>query len=146
MEEMSREGKIVLTIDGQPLELDGEDIQVRFTAKSGWAAAQGKNGVVALHTELTPELIREGIAKDAIRIIQDLRKKRQCDFTDRIAVEIVTQDAGVREAIETYRDFIAQETLALSIAIMERGGATDAEAIELADVPVSIALAVQSRG
>jgi isoleucyl-tRNA synthetase len=145
MEEMSRDGKIALTIDGQPIELDDEDIQVRFTAKSGWAAAQGKNGVVALHTELTPELIREGIAKDAIRIIQDLRKKRQCDFTDRIAVEIVTEDAGVREAIETYRDFIAQETLALSIAIMERGGATEAEAIELADVPVSIALAVQSR-
>jgi isoleucyl-tRNA synthetase len=147
MDEMSRDGKISLSIDGQTIELDGDDIQVRFTAKSGWAAAQGKNGVVALHTELTPELIREGIAKDAIRIIQDLRKKRQCDFTDRIAIEIITADAAVREAIDSHRDFISQETLAVSVTIRESGGPlSDSESIELADVPVSIALSVQSRG
>ena len=57
-----------------------------MNAKAGWAASQGKSCVVALNTELTVELIREGIANDAIRLIQDMRKKRQCNFTDRIEV------------------------------------------------------------
>jgi isoleucyl-tRNA synthetase len=143
MEEMTRNGKIQLSIDGKSVELDGEDIQVRLTAKSGWAAAQGKTSVVALHTELTPELIREGIAKDAIRIIQDLRKKRQCEFTDRIVVNIACEDASVREAIEAHREFIAGETLAVAIQVQNNGEIVDADTVELADVPVSIRLTVQ---
>ncbi len=143
MEEMTQHGKIQLTIDGKSVELDGEDIQVRLTAKSGWAAAQGKSAVVALHTELTPELIQEGIAKDAIRIIQDLRKKRQCEFTNRIEVHIVCGDASIRDAIETHREFIAGETLAVAIHVQNNGEMLDADTVELADVPVSIRLTVQ---
>ena len=148
MEQMSRDGKINLSIDGQTIELDGEDIQVRFTAKSGWAAAQGKNCVVALHTELTPELLLEGIAKDAIRIVQDLRKKRQCQFTDRIAIEIWTNDANLRQAIEAHRDFISSETLAVEIILRENeqpdgADVVEADVVELADVSVAIRITVR---
>src|SRR5439155_1217483 len=54
--------------------LDRDDIQVRLQAKPGWAAAQGKACVVVLNTELTPQLIAEGLARDIVRAIQDHRK------------------------------------------------------------------------
>ena len=48
--------------------MDGEDIQIRLQAKEGWAAAQGTGCVVVLSTELTDELIREGLARDMVRV------------------------------------------------------------------------------
>lgn len=139
MEEMTRKGSIQLTIDQQTIALDGEDIQVRLTAKEGWAAAQGNSCVIALHTQLSPELIREGIAKDAIRLIQDLRKKQQCDFTDRIEVTIVTKDdASIREALTEYRDFLCSETLSTSLRVVEEANTDSFESVELADTSVWI--------
>jgi len=111
-----------------------------LTAKEGWAASQGKSCVVALHTELTPELIREGIAKDAIRLIQDLRKKRQCNFTDRIAVTIVAENSDVRQALEENREFICGETLSVRLTLRDSGSLPDSESAELTDTPVTIHL------
>ena len=123
MREMASTGKIVLSIDDESLELDGEDIQVRLQAKAGWAAAQGKSCVVVLATELTDELIAEGFARDAVRLVQDLRKTRNCRFSDRIAVVIHTDDATLREAIEGNFDYIARETLAVSIDVVSESPA-----------------------
>jgi isoleucyl-tRNA synthetase len=150
MDQISRTGKIVLVIDGMELELDGEDIQVRLSAKEGWAAAQGKACVVALNTELTPELIRDGIAKDAIRLIQDLRKNRQCNFTDRIGVTLTTVSNDLAEALKPNIDLIAGETLAKWISVVvitqepaEVGG-TGCELVELGDEQVAMSLEVVS--
>jgi isoleucyl-tRNA synthetase len=149
MDQMSRNGKIVLAIDGKELQLDGQDIQVRLSAKEGWAAAQGKSCVVALNTELTPELIRDGIAKDAIRLIQDLRKRRQCNYTDRIAIKVFTKNSELAQALEANRQLIASETLAsnldvvvLSSESIEVGGSPQCELTELADEQIAIELKV----
>lgn len=133
MDEMTSHGKIQLTIDGSALELDSEDIQVRLTAKEGWSAAQGKSCVVALNTELSPELLREGIAKDAIRLIQDLRKKRQCNFIDRIAITIVSEDENLRQALEAHREFICAETLSVRFDVVQSLPGEGFEPAELAD-------------
>lgn len=148
MDQMSRTGKIVLSIEGKDLELDDQDIQVRLSAKEGWAAAQGRSCVVALNTELTPELIRDGIAKDAIRLIQDFRKRRQCNYTDRIGVSIMTTSAQLAEALQANSELIAGETLAKQIVVklvtaeeIELGG-SDFEPSELADEKIAIGLRV----
>lgn len=151
MDQMSRNGKIVLVIEGKEIELDGQDIQVRLSAKDGWAAAQGKSCVVALNTELTPELIRDGIAKDAIRLIQDLRKRRQCNFTDRIAIQVFTKDPELAQALEANRLLIASETLAKDLSVVvvssesiEVRGSSECDITELADEQIAIALTVVS--
>ena len=109
-------GKVALTLpDGNVLELDNEDIEVRLKAREGWAAAQGPSCVVVLNTEVTDELRREGIAKDLIRAIQSQRKEIDCDYTDRIAVGIMTEDAETQAAIETHREMICAETLAVEL-------------------------------
>jgi isoleucyl-tRNA synthetase len=120
--ELQSTGKVFLTLPDSELELDNEDIEVRLKARDGWAAAQGQGCVVVLNTEVTDELRREGVAKDLIRAIQSQRKEINCDYTDRIEVGIVSDDAETNEAIEEYREMIAQETLAVAVSSEALGG------------------------
>ncbi|MCM2371810.1 isoleucine--tRNA ligase [Aporhodopirellula aestuarii] len=118
LSQLQATGKVTLTLpDGSTLELDNDDIEVRLKAREGWAAAQGPTCVVVLNTEVTDELRREGIAKDLIRAIQSQRKVISCDYTDRIEVGIVTQDAEMLRAIELHTEMICQETLAEQLVL-----------------------------
>jgi isoleucyl-tRNA synthetase len=109
-------GKAQLKLpDGTSIELDNEDIEVRLAAKEGWAAAQGKGCVLVLATELTPELVAEGLARDIVRIIQDQRKELGCEYTDRIEIGLVASSEELFATIHKFRDYIAQETLAINI-------------------------------
>ncbi|MFN9436060.1 MAG: DUF5915 domain-containing protein, partial [Planctomycetota bacterium] len=71
---------------------------------------------------------------------------QQCQFTDRIVIEIAADDASLREAVEAYRDFIASETLALEILLHSNTQLDGADIIELADVPVAIRISVRTHG
>ncbi len=129
---MQSDGKITLQVADQPLELTAEDIDIRLTAREGWAAAQGRQCVVVLATELTDELIREGIAKDLIRAIQNLRKEIGCQYTDRIRVGIQTESDQVKQAVLENQSLIASETLALEIldtAVVGGGQAQSEDAV-----------------
>lgn len=112
---LQREGAVTIEVDGDPLVLTSEDIEIRLSAREGWAAAQGGGCVVVLATELTEELIGEGIAKDLIRSIQNLRKEMRCDYVDRILVGIVTDSQQVKSAIAANHAMIAGETLAIEV-------------------------------
>lgn len=112
LNELTRDGKVELQVGSETIELDGEDIQVRLQAREGWAAAQGDGCVVVLSTELTPALIREGMSKDLVRLVQSRRKELELDFTDRIVIGLVVGDTELKRAIEENSDHIQQETLA----------------------------------
>ncbi len=144
LEQMTLHGKISLTIDGKNIDLDNEDIQVRMNAKAGWAASQGKSCVVALNTELTDILIREGIANDAIRLIQDMRKKRQCNFTDRIEVTLHSFETLIRDAIHENRERICTETLAVRITMDAASPGVELDSVELADFTAQLGIVVIS--
>jgi len=109
---LESEGKVTLDLPEGPLELDQQDVQVRITAKPGWAAAQGAGCVVVLSTELNDDLIREGLAREVVRVIQDRRKSLGCEFTDRISIGLETEADQLREAVEQFRDYVTGETLA----------------------------------
>ena len=115
-------GEVRLTVDGGEVVLDEHDIQVRLQAREGWAAAQGKECVVVLATELSDELVREGFARDLVRLIADLRKESNCAYTDRIDVGVVVGDDELQRAIEENRDYIAGETLAESLSLEPLSG------------------------
>ena len=104
-----------LATDSGEVELDKDELQIRLQAKDGWAAAQGVAGVVVLSTELTPDLIAEGVARDLVHAIQGLRKERDCDYSDRIRLAIVSDDADLNNAVSQFADYISQETLAREI-------------------------------
>jgi isoleucyl-tRNA synthetase len=115
-------GLIDLVIDGQAIALTREEVEVRIRPKPGWTAANDRGVVVVLATELTPDLIAEGLARDLVRTIQDIRKRQNLEFTQRIDVGIVTTSNETNRAIEAFRDFIAGETLAKSIAFVALPG------------------------
>jgi isoleucyl-tRNA synthetase len=114
--ELTASGKVTLQIGGESVELDNEDIQVRLQAKPGWAAAQGSNVVVVLATELTPELIAEGLARDFVRLVQDRRKDLNLNFTDRIEIAVSGASEALKAAIQANHDYIAGETLATKLS------------------------------
>ncbi|MBQ2684632.1 MAG: class I tRNA ligase family protein, partial [Thermoguttaceae bacterium] len=125
--EMNRDGKITLDIDGTCVELSSEEVQIRLTAKEGFAAAQGTVGVVVLSTELTEELLTEGRARELVRMIQDRRKELQCEYTDRIRVGIETASAAVLEAYRAFAETIQAETLAVETVCGKLDGVAGSE-------------------
>jgi isoleucyl-tRNA synthetase len=79
-------------------------------AKEGFAVAEEGAYVAALVTDLTPELVAEGLAREFVRRAQDLRKTADLDVSDRIEL-FVEASAGLKSAIETHADYIKAETL-----------------------------------
>jgi isoleucyl-tRNA synthetase len=120
--ELKSQGKITIHLPDGPVVLNADDIQIRLQAKEGWAAAQGKACVVVLSTELNGDLIREGTAREIARTVNDRRKEMNCEFTDRVEIAIVTDNAELRAAIEQFRDYIMTETLAVSIGFEPLAG------------------------
>jgi isoleucyl-tRNA synthetase len=115
--ELEATGRVSLDLPDGPVALDKDDIQVRLQAKEGWAAAQGKYCVVVLSTELTPELIAEGVVREEIRVIQDIRKEDKLQFTDRIEVAIISPSVILKSCntTEGYTEIIRRETLSVAL-------------------------------
>ena len=109
--ELNDHGQVTIDVGEEALVLDEEDLQFRLQARDGWAAAQGESCVVVLATELTPQLVREGLARDLVRLVQDRRKQLDCAFTDRIEIGIETEAPELLAAISENHDFIVGETL-----------------------------------
>ncbi len=124
----SATSRSTLDLPDGPVTLDGEDLQVRLQAKPGWAAAQGRSGVVVLSTELTPALILEGHAREVVHAIQTQRRDEKCEYTDRIDIFLETDSADLKSAVEQFHEYVCAETLAISINEIIPPGV---EAIEL---------------
>jgi isoleucyl-tRNA synthetase len=135
--ELTATGKVTLDVGAEKVHLDSEDVQVRLQAKPGWAAAQGSNVVVVLATELTPELVAEGLARDFVRLVQDERKKQDLNFADRIEIGVAGASASQRSALEVHRNYICGETLATRLALEPLSSASGNE-VELGDGRVTL--------
>ncbi|MEM8865493.1 MAG: isoleucine--tRNA ligase [Planctomycetota bacterium] len=136
-------GEINLTIDGEAVALTREEVEVRITAKEGYAAANDQGVVVVLATELTPELIAEGLARDLVRVIQDRRKELGCEFTDRIEVGIETESTDLATAIEQHHDYLAGETLADTLAMNSQNDAKPID-IKVGDATAKLYISVKN--
>jgi len=108
-------------LEGGTIELDGHeitaaDITVQRTPKAGRVVAAEGRLSVALDVQLTDELIAEGLAREFINRIQQVRRDMDLDVTDRIAVQWATDDDAVVAAIENHAELIATEILAVELA------------------------------
>jgi isoleucyl-tRNA synthetase len=103
-----------VTAGGEAFEVLGEEVEVKAQARSGFAVAEEGPYVAALVTELTPALVREGLAREFVRRVQDLRKSADLDVADRIKLFVTASD-GLKSALETHRDYITAETLTVDL-------------------------------
>ena len=99
-----------VTLDGTGYDILPEEVEVKAQAKEGFAVAEEGAYVAALVTELTPALVQEGLAREFVRRVQDLRKSADLDVADRIEL-FVEASAGLRSAIEAHKEYITVETL-----------------------------------
>jgi isoleucyl-tRNA synthetase len=99
--------------DGSSVALAPEELLIDARQREGFAIAEGNGYVVALDTELTPELRREGLARDFVRVVQEARKSAGLRIEDRIRVTFAAEpDGEVAAAVAAHSGFIAGETLA----------------------------------
>ncbi len=105
---------IEVQANGERLVILPEEVEVRMQAREGYAVAADGAYLAALTTELTPELVREGLAREFVRRVQDLRKSAGLDIADRIRVRY-SASAGLAQAVEAFRAYIMNETLAVEL-------------------------------
>jgi isoleucyl-tRNA synthetase len=108
--------------DGGPWELLSDELVVERRPAEGYAVSEDRGLIVAVDAEVTPELEREGLARDLIRHIQQRRKELDLEVTDRIAVAYDTEAENLLQAIDEHRGRIAAETLALELERAGGGG------------------------
>jgi isoleucyl-tRNA synthetase len=104
-----------VTADGEAYEVLSDEVEVKAMAKAGFAVAEEGAYVAALVTELTPELISEGLAREFVRRVQDLRKTADLDVADRVEL-FVEASAGLKSAIEAHESYITAETLTTKLS------------------------------
>jgi len=137
--ELERRGGIAIDLpDGERLELSRDEIEIRLRAREGYAAASHGDQVVVLDTRITPELRREGLAREVVHHIQAARKSLDLPYEARIEVTW-SADAEVAEAITRHADYIAGETLAVRLAPGEV--ASDAHGGDVEGEPLRFAIA-----
>ena len=112
-----------------------EDVEILTEDMPGWLVVNNGVLTIALDIELTSELIEEGIARELINRLQNLRKSSGLDITDRICVQIVSNDA-INAAVEHCSDYIASQVLANSITLVD--SLSDGTAIEDMNITVKI--------
>ncbi|NSC21179.1 isoleucine--tRNA ligase [Streptomyces albus subsp. chlorinus] len=111
-----RQGTASVEADGETIPLSPEEVIITETPREGWSVASDAGATVALDLEITPELRRTGLARDAIRLIQEARKNSGLDVADRIELRWQSTDEEVARALAEHTFLIAEEVLATDFA------------------------------
>ena len=111
---LESEGKLELELAGQITEITREMVDVKISAKEGFAVAMENNVFTILDTTVTPQLAKEGLARELISKVQQLRKQKDYEMMDNIRI-YVDADEEVADAIELHKDYIMKETLAVAV-------------------------------
>lgn len=121
---LEADGKAAIDLDGEPFTVEKDYVDIRISAKEGFAVAMENNIFTILDTTLTDELIDEGLARELISKVQQMRKQKDFEMMDHIVITIEADDA-VKAAAEKHKDYIQKETLAVELKAASDGAALD---------------------
>ncbi len=111
-----RDGSFTLSVNNEPVKIETSDAEVISEDIPGLLVANDGRLTVALDIEVSPELRKEGIAREFINRIQNIRKDSGFDVTDKIIVKIQSNDL-INDAVQDFADYIASQTLAKEVTI-----------------------------
>ena len=117
---------VEVEVAGETVELDPSEVLVREEPREGLAVTSDHGVTVAVDTELTEDLVAEGLARDVVRRVQSLRKEADFELDDRI-ITTYEADEPLTRAIEAWHDYIAAETLSEEL----RHGLPDEERFDI---------------
>ncbi len=115
---IEKDGRYLLNLADGPSELLLSEVEILSEDIPGWLVANDGNLTVALDITLTPELVEEGLARELINRIQNMRKDSGFEVTDKIRI-LIQKHPGLNAAVEHFGEFIANQTLATSISLAE---------------------------
>ena len=131
--ELENNGKIAVEVEGNAVDVEAADVEIISEDIPGWLVSNEGKLTVALEIELNDELRNEGMARELISRIQNLRKETGLEITDRIHVSI-TPCEKVEKAVASFADYIQSQVLALDITLADNDGAES----ELDDFKINI--------
>ncbi len=116
---LEADGGMTMTIDGEALPMELVDFEITSEDMPGWLVATEGRLTVALDVTVTEELRREGIARELVNRIQNLRKESGLEVTDKISVNIEKSDFLI-QSVNQFGPYIASQTLAVQVALQEQ--------------------------
>jgi isoleucyl-tRNA synthetase len=134
---LDKEGSLVIVIAGNDVTLTLEDVEITSQDIEGWLVANSNGITVALDITISPELKQEGIARELVNRIQNIRKDSGFEVTDKIKVYL-QNNAILQEAVRANEDYIKSETLT-EILVFEENIADSLE-IEFDEIKTRIAI------
>ena len=129
---IEKTGKFELKINSDLVELENEDVEIIPVDIPGWKVANAGQLTVALDITISPELREEGLARELVNRIQNLRKDSNLDVTDRIDVKI-QRNSAINSAINNNLNYICAEILASSLELVDSLESAKGSEIELAE-------------
>ena len=117
--EIEKNGEYTLALPSGDVQLTTDDVEIFTEDMPGWLVANEGNLTVALDIEVSDELIREGIARELVNRIQNIRKSSGFEIVDKISVKIEKLDE-INDAVAEHSDYIATQVLANSIELVDK--------------------------
>ena len=139
--EFEQTGSKTIVVNGQTIDLTLDDVTIISKDIPGWEVANEGHLTVALDTTLTEELKFEGIAREFVNRIQNLRKDSGFDVTDKIILTIQKHDA-INQAIEKHKSYIASETLCNDIQLVDSINGDDKKLVDI-DADIQTYMTIQ---
>ena len=141
---LEKEGSLAIDVNGQQAVIDLADVEVISEDIPGWLVANEGNITVALDITITDDLRQEGIAREIVNRVQNIRKSRDYDITDRINVTVAPSEA-TDEAIRNYASYIARQVLADSVSVGQVDiNDADSETLSMDDMNVVVNIALNT--
>ncbi|MDY5739868.1 MAG: DUF5915 domain-containing protein, partial [Anaerovoracaceae bacterium] len=112
--QLEQDNTFTLNLEGEDFQIEKDFVDVQIQAKEGFAVAMENNVFTILDTTITPELENEGLARELISKVQQLRKQHDFMMMDNIKIKIEADEA-VKKAVSEHRNYIMSETLAVDI-------------------------------
>lgn len=123
-------GSISLDLEGTPFTLEREDVEISTKDIPGWTVASEGNVTVALDITITESLRSEGIARELVNRIQNLRKDSGLEVTDKIELHVEKQ-SEIESAVVSNKNYICAETLAAELILKDNLTEVDAQTVEV---------------
>ncbi|HET7690345.1 MAG TPA: isoleucine--tRNA ligase [Nocardioidaceae bacterium] len=108
-------GSGTVLVDGAPTEVLPDEVIISERPREGWSVVNEQGETVALDLELTPELLRAGLAREVVRLVQDARKSSGFEVSDRITLTWQAASAELAEALREHASAVADEVLATTM-------------------------------
>jgi isoleucyl-tRNA synthetase len=137
---LEKTGNYDLNIGGEIISLSLEDVEIQTEDIPGWLVASEGDLTIALDINLTEELKEEGIAREFINKIQNIRKESDFEVTDRIVLKIQKHDF-YNQAIMNFSEYISNQTLASELVIVDQLNEVNSHLVEI-DVDVEARIQV----